>query len=653
MKEAELHDIAYFEQTKPLISDFAYDQLIKQIEEIEREHPDWVAAVSPTQKVSERPTKGFIQVAHRVPMLSLTNTYSEEELLDFVHRVYKLTGKEKIPFCCEIKMDGVALTIRYEKGELVQGLTRGDGKKGDDITANLRMISSVPKKLNGKKIPAILEVRGEAFMTHRAFQEANERKEEEGLEPWANPRNATAGSLKLLDQNEVKERNLSVVFYGIADDAPGLVKSQFECHELLESFGFPTTEKSLRRRTEQFEEILSFAREIESKRKQLGFDIDGVVIKLDDLPLWSELGATGKSPRWAVAFKFAPEQVETVVEEITVQVGRTGVLTPVAELKPVLLAGSRISRATLHNQDEVERKDIRIGDTVTIEKGGDVIPKVVLVDFKKRPEGTTRWKMPAQCPICHTPVTHLEGEVAFRCPNPNCGEQVLRRITFFASKGAMDIDHMGPKVVQQLVNRGLVTSIADIYELTREDLALLDGFKEKSIDNLMQSIEKSKRTTLPRLIFSLGIKHVGQGVAELLAAKGGSIDAIAQMSVQQLIEIEGIGEKVAESVVSFFSAPAQRNEVERLIALGITPQSQTRLEGHPFSGKTFVLTGTLTRLSRTEATNLVKERGGSVSSSVGKKTDYLLLGEDPGSKHDKAKELGITILSEDEFEKLL
>jgi len=652
IEEIRKHDYAYFVKADPFISDYDYDQLMYRLKGIENDHPDWVTPSSPTQRVGEV-ASGFKQIAHAVPMLSLANTYSKEELEDFVKRIHKWTGQADTEFCAELKMDGVAVTVLYEKGIYTQALTRGDGKKGDEITANLKTISALPLQLDLKDPPEILEVRGEVYMPHKAFRLSNQKKEEAGEEPWANPRNATAGSLKLLDPKEVSERNLAIVFYGVARDSSNQLKSQFVCHQFLENAGLPVFAKRHRIKTDSMAELLQFASEVETERHTLGFDIDGIVIKVDNFPMRDELGTTGKSPRWAVAYKFAPEQASTRIREISVQIGRTGVLTPVAELDPVFLAGSTISRATLHNREEIERKDIRVGDSVVIEKGGDVIPKVVKVDVSKRPSHSEPWTMPTHCPICDTEVVHHESEVAIRCPNPDCGDQVLRRIAFFASKDAMDIGHVGPKVVEQLVAKGLVKSIADIYALTEEELCLLDGFKAKAVQNLLESIDKSRKTTLPRLIFSLGIKHVGEGIAELLATQAGDIETLSKMTIEELTAIEGVGEKVAQSIVDYFQHSENLKEIHRLFHLGVKPEEIKIEKGHPFFGKNFVLTGTLESYSRSDAAALIKERGGKVSNTVGKKTDYLIAGTEPGSKYNKAKEIGVAILTENEFKELL
>ena len=650
------HDRHYYVEAKPVITDYHYDQLVKKLEEIEKHHPDWVTASSPTQRVNEGVSKGFKQAEHTVPMLSLANTYSREELEDFVKRVHKLLGHSRITFCAELKMDGVAVTVRYENGVFAQALTRGDGRKGDDITANMKTIRAVPMELHGSHLPEVLEVRGEVFMPHKIFESLNEEKKEEGEELYANPRNAAAGSLKLLDSKEVAQRKLSAVFYAFADEINPPADTQYECHQYLKKIGLPVFDEHFRKRCHNVDEILKFADTIEEKRHNLPFDIDGIVVKVDELKYHDQLGVTGKSPRWAVAYKFAPEQALTCIDNITVQVGRTGVLTPVAELEPVFVAGSTISRATLHNQEEVERKDIRVHDWVFIEKGGDVIPKVVSVDKKRRPHNSHPWKMPKTCPSCGTRVVESEEEVAVRCPNTkHCPEQQMRRIMYFASKDAMDIEHMGEKVVEQLFHKKLVHTISDIFTLTEHDLAKLEGFKEKSIQNLMESIDKSRHVSLARFLLAIGIKYVGEGTAELLAEHVGDIEKLAEMSAEELKEIQGIGDKIAHSIVEYFKDAEHKKEIHQLIKHGVKLKAQkiTRRKDHAFSDKVFVLTEALQNYSRDEATKLIKERGGKVTGSVSQKTDFVLVGEDPGSKLDKARELHIKTLSQEQFEKML
>lgn len=656
IQEIRRHDRLYYIESRPAISDTEYDRLYKHLLAIESEHPEWVTRSSPTQRIGDPLTKGFKQVAHVSPMLSLANTYSEEEIADFIQRVHKLLAKNQVTFCAELKMDGVAVSVRYEKGLFVRAVTRGDGKKGDDITNNMKTISALPLELSGSHVPDVIEVRGEVFMPHKVFHKLNEQKEEEGEELWANPRNAASGSLKLLDPREVAERKLSTVFYGIAEDSSSGTDTQYECHTYLRKMGLPVFHEDHTKRCEDLKEIMAFAEKIHKKRPNLPFDIDGIVIKVDELKYVPKLGMTGKTPRSAIAYKFAPEQALTRIHEITVQVGRTGVLTPVAELEPVFLAGSTISRATLHNQEEVERKDIRVDDWVIIEKGGDVIPKVVEVDLKKRPKDSHPWKMPKTCPSCGHRVVHTEGEVAVRCPNTEgCEEQKIRRIAFFVSKEAMDIDHLGEKVVEQLVDKDLIRTISDIYNLTEKDLAKLDGFKEKSIQNLLESIHKSRYVPLSKFILALGIKYVGKGTAEDLADAAGDIDTLAKMSFEELQDIEGVGEKVAQAVVDYFSESKHLKEIHALLKNGVEPQAPKRTvrKDHDFYGKIFVLTGTLENYSRSEATDLIKERGGKVTGSVSAKTDYVLAGDDPGSKLDKAHSLKIRVLSEKQFKEML
>lgn len=645
------HDKRYFDEAKPVISDYQYDQMMAALIAYEKEHPDQMLPNSPSRRLSEGPTEGFKQKAHLIPMMSLNNTYSEEEIFDFVKRVDKLLEKKEVHFCCELKMDGTSISLRYEKGHLVHALTRGNGKMGDDVTANIKTIKSVPLKLSGSDFPEVMEVRGEVYMSLDTFHALNEAREEEGLELFANPRNAAAGSLKLLDPKEVAKRKLNLIAYGIAETD---LDEQSEVHETLKKWGFPIAKTGHIAVCKNVEEIVHFAKKIEKERDKLPFEIDGIVIKVNELKYHDLLGATGKAPRFAVAYKFAPEQARTRILDITVQVGRTGVLTPVAELEPVFLAGSTISRATLHNQEEVARKDIRVGDTVIIEKAGDVIPQVVKVDFHQRLNDAKPWHMPKHCPICKTEVVHHAGEVAVRCPNPKCGGQKVRKIIYFASKHAMDIEHMGEKVVEQLVEKGLIARISDIYLLDEMALARLEGFKEKSIRNLLESIEKSRKCPLSRFIMGLGIKYVGAETAELLAEEAGDLEKLMAMSLEDLIAIDGIGEKTARAIHAFFKDKDNREEIELLQRHGVVPQKmKMKIIGHIFSGKTFVLTGTLKNFSRDEAAALVKERGGKVSGSVSKKTDYVLVGEDPGSKYDKAKELGVPILSEEQFQKML
>lgn len=647
------HDRRYYDKASPIISDYEYDQKMKALLAYEKAHPDQISPNSPSLRISEAPTEGFRQSAHIVPMMSLNNTYSEEEVGDFIKRVQKLLEKKEVDFCCELKMDGTSISLVYEKGILVRAVTRGDGKVGDDVTANIKTIKAVPLQLRGADFPELLEVRGEVYMSLESFQSINQQREEAGLEVFANPRNAAAGSLKLLDPKEVAKRKLELIAYGIGEGKSEIL-TQAGIHQFLKNVGLPAASKEHIAVCKNLHEIMQFADKVHEAREHLPFEIDGIVIKVNELKAHDLLGFTGKAPRYAVAYKFAPEQALTRIEEITVQVGRTGVLTPVAELEPVFLAGSTISRATLHNQDEVARLDIRVGDWVVIEKAGDVIPQVVRVDLKRRSSTARAWHMPKRCPVCQTEVEHSEEEVAVRCPNLQCSAQKLRRIIYFASKHAMDIEHLGEKVVEQLVEKGLVSRISDLYLLNAEKLSQLDGFKEKSIQNLLTSIDASRKCSLSRFIMALGIKHVGVETAELLAEEAIDLESLMKMSEEKLLAIVGVGEKTARAVHAFFQDAVAQDEIKRLLAHGVHPQKmKEKMSGHLFSGKVFVVTGTLQHHTRDEVTSLIKERGGKVAGSVSKNTDFVLVGDDPGSKYDKAKQLGIHILSEEAFQKML
>jgi len=649
LKEIKRHNDLYFRQSFPEISDYDYDLLVKEVERIEIEHPEWVPDDTPTHHVDEMPTKGVKHIKHTYPMLSLSNTYSREEVDDFIKRVEKGLDNQNTEYCVELKVDGVALSIKYEKGKLVCGVTRGNGWYGDEVTANIETIKNIPHVL---KVPIDVEVRGEVFIPKKEFLDLNCEREEAGEEVWANPRNAAAGSLKLLDHTLVAKRKLHFMAYGIMGKN---VKKQSEIGEYLQRLDFPVYDLDYFQVCKNIDEIFVFIDHIEHLRSILPFDIDGVVIKVNNLRDQDLLGATAKSPRWATAYKFAPAQAESVIEDIIVQVGRTGVLTPVAKLKPTLLSGSAISRATLHNEQEIIRKDIRIGDVVVIEKGGDVIPKVIRSIKERRTSTLHPWKMPNVCPMCGKKVVYKKGEIAVRCPNhTQCGGQKLQRLIFFASKNAMDIENLGPEIVKKLVENRYVSSFSDIYLLRKEDIKQIEGFKEKSVYNLLISIEKSKQTTFSRFILAIGIPYVGRGTAELLEKFVGSIEKLSQMSEEALCMIDGIGTKMAHSIAEFFLNPANQKEIEKLITFGVQPKAQIHTTlSHSFFGKVFVLTGSLKMLKRSEAIHLIKERGGKVHGSISKKTDYLLLGEHPGSKYRKALNLGIEMMDEKTFHKKL
>ncbi|MFC2049447.1 NAD-dependent DNA ligase LigA [Chlamydiota bacterium] len=651
--EVEEHNRRYFVENAPVISDQAFDRMFAQLVEIEQQHPEWIFPGSPTQRVGKDISSGFPVVAHTVPMLSLANTYSPEEVRAFLERMERMLHTKTITYETELKMDGIAISVRYEEGMLVRAVTRGDGERGDEITANIRTIRSLPLHLKSP-FPPILEARGEVFMPKSVFEALNRENAAEGKPLFANPRNAAGGSLKQLDPHIVAQRKLAISFYGIAEISSANPATQFEALQTLQKLGLPIVGEF--HVCDTFEEIMGFAESIGQKRKGLSFEIDGIVIKVNDLSAQKKLGVTGKNYRWAVAYKFAPEREETTIRDITVQVGRTGVLTPVAELEPIFVAGSTIARATLHNEDEVKRKDIRVGDYVFIEKGGDVIPKVVEVNLAKRLAHTHPWHMPHHCPACGASVERTAGEVAVRCPNTlGCPAQGLGRLIHFVGKGGMDIDHLGEKVIEQLVEKGFVSRVSDIYSLTSEQLAQLKNFKEKAIHNVLTSIEKSKDVSLDKLIMALGIKHVGAETAELLAKRAGNLETLAQMTEADLLAIDGIGPKVAASILSYFADPENLEEITRLLDLGVKPRLQQvqAFHGHPFFGKTFVLTGALQNYTRDGAAALIKERGGKVSATVSKSTDYVLAGEEPGSKYEKAQKLGITILTEEDFLRLL
>jgi len=647
------HNRLYYVENAPVLSDFEFDKLYKELERLENEHPEWIFPGSPTQRVGGAPTGGFSVVKHSTPMLSLSNTYAAEEVQEFLERMERMLHKKQIDYEAELKMDGIAISVRYEKGVLVRAVTRGNGQEGDEITANIRTIRSLPLQLIGNA-PDVLEVRGEVYMPKRVFEKINQRLKKENKQLFVNPRNAAGGSLKLLDPVQVATRELAISIYGIAETSFKQADTQFEALNALKKFGLPVVDYYTQ--AKNFEQIWEFVDLIEKKRPHLPYEIDGIVIKVNDLKAQVKLGVTGKNYRFAIAYKYAAERVETRIHAITVQVGRTGVLTPVAELDPVFVAGSTISRATLHNEDEVRRKDIRIGDSVFIEKGGDVIPKVVEVNLAKREAHAVAWEMPKSCPVCATPVERSEDQVAVRCPNSfGCAAQGLKRLIYFAGKSGMDIDHLGERIILQLVEKGFVQRLSDFYKLKAEQLLELKNFKEKSAFNLLSSIEKSKDVELDRLIMALGIQYVGTETAELLAKRAGDLENLALLTEEELLEIDGVGPKVAESVVTFFADKENQEEIARLLECGVVPRVKKTREfaDHLFKGKTFVLTGGLQNYTREGASSLIKERGGKVTSAVSRSTDFVLVGEDPGSKYEKAKKLGITVLFEDAFVKLL
>ncbi|MDP4218840.1 MAG: NAD-dependent DNA ligase LigA [Bacteroidota bacterium] len=661
-KELNEHNYRYYVLAQPSISDREFDRLLKELETLEAENPEFVSPDSPTARVSGEPTKLFPPATHAIPMLSLANTYSKDEVLEFERRIKDLLGHApKDGYTCELKFDGVAMSLTYENGKLVRGATRGDGVTGDDVTPNVRTIRMIPLLLRNAKKYADLkfEVRGEVFMSLEGFRKMNAEREELGDPPFANPRNSTAGTLKTLDPREVAKRPLSFTAYQlqfIGKEESGLA-TQTSRLEFLKELGFPVSQYT--RHVQTIDEVMAFAMEWQEKRESLPFEIDGAVIKVNSLAEQSELGQVAKSPRWAIAYKFEARQAKTILGGITLQVGRMGTITPVAELEPVALTGITIRRATLHNSDEIERKDIRIGDTVIIERGGDVIPKVAGVDHSKRPKDSKPFHYPKKCPACGSPLVHPEGEVNWYCENPECPPQVVARITHFASRGAMDIAGLGEQSVEQFVAAGMLRTIDDIYSLSskQDELLSLERMGEKKLENLFAGIEKSKLQPPEKLLFGLGIRHVGTNIAKLLIRAFGSIDAVSEATMEAIDEVEAIGPEIARSVYEYFRNPKIRPILEKLRKAGLSFTGEKikreTIESAFFKGKTFVLTGTLSSMTRDEAKEKIETRGGKATGSVSKKTDYVLAGVEAGSKLEKAQELGVRVLTEEEFLKEL
>ncbi|MDZ4402688.1 NAD-dependent DNA ligase LigA [Prosthecobacter sp.] len=646
--ELHRHNRLYYVEAKPVISDKEFDVLLRELQDIEAKFPDLLTPDSPTQRVGGAPLEGFTQITHTVRMMSLDNTYSEEELTAFFARVQKGLGREKIDCVIEPKVDGVAITIRYENGVLKHGATRGDGQTGDDVTNNLKTIKRLPLRLP-KDGPQTFEVRGEVFMPKAGFAKLNEERDEAGEPRFANPRNSTAGTLKLLDPKTVAKRPLDIVFYGLVEASD--VQSQTEVYALLDAAGLRKAD--LIWHADSAEGLLTAIRELDEKRKSLPYETDGAVIKVNSFADQRELGVTSKAPRWAIAYKYQPEQAETKLLAIDIQVGRTGALTPVARLEPVLISGSTVSNATLHNYEEIERKDIRVGDIVVIEKAGEIIPAVVTVkkEHRKGDEGVVI--APTHCPVCGTGVHRDEEQVVIRCPNPHCPEVVKRRIEHFVSRAAMDISGLGESVIAQLVELKLVRDVADLYGLNELLLARLDRVGTKSIDNYLKAIEASKQQDPWRLVFGLGILHVGAGGARKLLEHFGSIDAIASASIEDLTQCPDIGAIVAPSIHAWFRDEHNAALLDRLRSAGLNfAQRTVTAASDKLNGTTWVITGTLSEDRETIA-DTIRANGGKVSSSVSGKTTYLLAGEDAGSKLDKATKLGVKIITEAEFRAML
>jgi DNA ligase (NAD+) len=651
-REIRHHERLYYVLNSPEISDEEYDRLERELRDLEVQHPELVTPDSPTQRVGERPSQEFPTFAHRVPMLSLDNTYSEEDLREFEERIFRLVGPREMVYVTELKIDGLSMALHYEHGRLLRGVTRGNGVRGDDVTPNVRAIKAIPLRLLGDDVPVELEVRGEVFLPRSRFEAMNRERERAGEEPFANPRNAAAGTMKNLDPRIVAARGLDTYLYAVAHLKGTVLRSQWEALQRLGSWGLKTNPNS--RRCRGLAEVLEFCAEWRGKRDSLEYDIDGVVVKVDDFALQLELGSTSKFPRWAIAFKYPARQATTVVRVIEVHVGRTGKLTPVAGLDPVLLAGSTVSRATLHNEEEVARKDVRVGDTVLIEKGGDVIPKVVAVIVERRPAGTQPWVPPAACPVCGTLAVKAEGEVDRRCPNVSCPAQIEEALKHFARREAMDIEGLGDALVHQLVEKGLVRDFADLYRLRLEDVIGLERMAEKSSRNLLAQIEASKNRELRRLLFGLGIRFVGERAALLLARHFRSLEALGQARAEEIDALYEIGPVVANSVQAWFGSEANRNLVERLRKAGVrTEEAEAPPGALAFQGMQFVLTGTLEGMSRDEARAAIETRGGRVTSSVSKNTSVVVVGKDAGSKYEKARSLGVKCVDEAAFRDML
>jgi len=649
------HSYRYHVLDDPEVSDAEYDRLMQELIRLERDYPELARADSPSVRVGAPPLAKFDTLDHSIAMLSLDNAFADDDILEFDQRVKRKLGSDtEVSYTAEPKMDGVAVELIYDDGNLSAASTRGDGITGELITANVSTIGAVPLVMrtdSRNEIPTRLEVRGEVFIGNEAFKRLNRERVEQNLAPFANPRNAAAGSLRQLDSKITADRPLDIFFYGVGQVAGFEIDSHWELLRSLKGWGFKIN--PLIKPRILISDILQAYRQLSEIRHQLPYDIDGMVIKVDSLRLQQQLGATSRSPRWAIAYKFAALQETTVLENIEVQVGRTGTLTPVAHLTPVKVGGVTVSRATLHNEDEIEKKDIRIGDAVLVQRAGDVIPEVVKVILTKRSGTEKKFTMPGACPVCDTPVVRTAGEAAVRCINASCSAQVKERIKHFAAKAAFDIDGLGHKLVDQLVDKQMVTSYADLFQLDVESLAALDRMGTKSAENLIDALESGKQITFARFLYALGIRHVGEHIALLLAGRFSSLEALIACTEEQLTEIEGVGPIVAKSIASFFGQAINSATVQRLLDSGVQVQFETSPKTGTLAGKTFVLTGALETMTRRQSKELIEAAGGRVSSAVSRNTDYLVVGGSPGSKLAKARDLEIKILDEEAFKELL
>ncbi|HGF7663910.1 TPA: NAD-dependent DNA ligase LigA [Enterococcus faecium] len=643
----------YYVEDKPTVEDYVYDKEYAELVAIEEQYPDLITSDSPTQRVGGKVLEGFEKVTHDIPLYSLNDVFSKEELIAFDQRVQKAVGRV-VDYCCELKIDGLSVSLRYEDGNFVRGATRGDGTVGENITENLKTVRSVPIKL---KEPMNIEVRGECFMPKRSFVQLNQDREAEGKDIFANPRNAAAGSLRQLDSKITAKRNLDTFLYTVADFGPMEAKTQYDALEELEKIGFHTNRE--KRLCHSIDEVWAYIEEYHDKRVDLPYEIDGIVIKVNEFSLQDQLGFTVKAPRWATAYKFPPEEVETLIENIEWTVGRTGVVTPTAIMTPVRVAGTTVSRASLHNGDYIKLKDIRLKDTVLIYKAGDIIPEVSQVVLDKRTKDSEEYQLPTHCPVCGSELVHLDEEVALRCINPKCPAQMKEGLNHFVSRNAMNIDGLGPRVLEQMYDKKLVADVADLYKLTEEELLTLDKIKEKSANNILTAIDNSKDNSVERLIFGLGIRHVGAKAAKILAEHFGDLETLSRSDYESIIALDTIGDIIADSVVTYFSNEEVHELMNELKQAGVNFEykglrsTQLQEVESPFKEKTVVLTGKLTRLTREEAKETIENLGGKVTGSVSKKTDIVVAGEDAGSKLTKAQELGIEVWTEDQMAEAL
>ena len=648
-RELERHNRLYYVENAPEISDFDFDQMLKRLEALEAKHPELADPNSPTVRVGGEPIEGFATVVHDPPMLSIDNVYSLDELRDWHDRVLRGLGEENVEYEAELKIDGVSIDLVYEDGALARGATRGDGVRGDDVTPNVRTVRSLPLRIDSKF--KRLEVRGEIYIAKSDFARYNEELEEQGEEPLANPRNAAAGALRQKDPKLAAKRHLSAFVYHLVASDDRRIASQWDAYAILEKLGFPLNPKRVL--AGSLDDVVQFIDEWHEHRHDLPFEIDGIVVKVNRREKQLELGTTSKAPRWAVAYKYPPEAAQTIVRAMNLYVGRTGTVTPVAEFDPVRLGGTKVVNASLHNFDELARKDVRIGDTILVEKGGDIIPKVVDVLKDKRPRGAKAITPPQNCPVCGEPLHRFEGEVAIRCINQGCPAIVLQSLTHFGSRKAMDIEGLGWQTVDALLKAGLVKDYASLYELTVDQVAALERKGEKSAKALVDNIEQSKTAELSRFIFALGIRMVGERAAKLLADRFQSIDALMDATTEELLEVPEVGPKLAEAITFYFSVPANRQRVEKMLGLGVRPTFTAIATGNRLAGKTVVVTGTLNRFSREEIHKLIESEGGKPGSAVSSKTSYVVAGDAAGSKLEKARTLGVPVLTEDEFLALL